>query len=138
MQRTRLGAMSKTIVLMVVFLLIGCKTVQRATSETDSVRRAETTIDQAWQREIVREFVPHVIVKDSLVERVRYVEKPMIIRETIREAAQTTAKATEQEQVKTDVREVIKETVPPWFWLGIIGIFSLFLMGILVVLIRRK
>lgn len=119
-------------VLAILLVLTSCKSVQRLTSKVDSTVVTEQKADVEWQREVIREFVPTFVKKDSLI--VRYVERPVVVRETIRESGKATEQTKQEAEVKETVREVVKEVVPVWVYFMLVGvvlfcIFTLYMIA---------
>lgn len=103
-----------SLIFFVVLTVFGCRAIKKSSA---SESRSETTNEQSaakWEREIVTEYLHDTIHKLITVPgetRVIQVEKPLIIRQTVKEKGE--ASESKAQAVKEEKEESSKETYFP-------------------------
>jgi hypothetical protein len=99
-----------SILLLLVCLLAGCRTIHKLTASADSTVYRTADTGEQWQREIIREYLPGPVRYDTVhhydtVPHVIRVPTPYPVREIIRESGARKESSTESKQVQTETRE---------------------------------
>mgnify|MGYP000498200547 CR=1 FL=1 len=132
-----------TIVLFAL-LMAGCRTLHRLRTSADSTVQRTTDVDEQWQREIIREYLPGPVRYDTVhhydtVPHVIRVPAPYPVREIIRETGARQESRTEDKQVQTSTRE--KDVEIPVMVQGLMLLCGLSLFGVVfliaLILLRK-
>lgn len=133
-------------VLVIALLLSGCRTIQKLSSSRDSSSVKQEASKSNYAREIVTEYLTDTLWRtrwDTLYKTIpipnyHIVEKPYIVRQTIRETGESETSKSENVQVKEE--EKVKNAAVPekLQWAALIFAGALLLLGIALILKQFK
>lgn len=132
--------------LLIALLLSGCRTIQKMSSSRDSSSVKQEASKSKYTREIVTEYVTDTLWRTRLdtlyktipIPNYHIVEKPYIVRQTIRESGDSEINKTENTQIKQEEKEKSAAVPEKLQWAALIFVGALMLFGIALIIKQFK
>ena len=130
--------------LIIAVILSGCRTLQKSSASTQSASDKSEQSSSKFQREVITEYLTDTLWRtrfDTLYRTVavpnyHVVEKPVIVRQTIRESGEQQQIKAEKETVSEQVKE--KEASIPMMLQYSALIFAIAMLGLVVIVIIKQ
>lgn len=135
-----------TLILLLAIMSWSCRAVLRSKSSADSTAVRSQNSNEKFTREIIREYLPgthDTIYQHSVstieVPKVVTIDRPVLVRETVRETGERQQSQSEEKAVLVQEKQVEKEPMPWWVFvaLGVGAVIALLVIAAVIYVVIK-